>query len=157
VEVMMKKKMNKEPKISTAWLVAITAIAIILFVTISNPKTYEFKNINTTDFVNLYNSSERSIIYIGTPTCSYCQKFEPVLKDIADEYDLDINYYNLANVSDDKEMAKFSAIDSYFTEEEWGTPLVVITDNQKLDTKKLNGYHEKSETVDYFKETGFIK
>lgn len=155
---MPKKKNTKQKKqFSNAWLVGITVILIAAIAIFTNQPTYEFKNITVSDLQNLYNSSERKIVYIGSPTCTYCEQFNPIIKKVANDNNLEVNYLDISLVNTQEKAAAFNKIDKYFTEGQWGTPLVIITNNQKLDDKKINGLTQEADVIKFFKETGFIK
>ena len=145
--------------LNTTWLVIITVIVCVGFsILISNankPIDFEFNNINVAKFTELYKGTEPAIVYIGRPTCSYCEKYNPILKKVAKENDLEVNYLNLDTFAE-KDYNDFVEIDAYL-KTQWGTPLVIVVGNNKIEEAKINGYVEEAATIDYLKSTGFIK
>jgi len=151
------KKSDVKIQISNTWLVVITVVLIAAVAIFTNKPAYKFTDITVSDLQNLYNSSERSIVYVGSPTCTYCEQFNPIIKKVAGENDLVINYLDISLINTEEKAAAFNKIDKYFSEGQWGTPLVIITDNKKLDDRKINGLTQEAEVIKFFKETGFIK
>lgn len=156
-----KKPVSKTTTIkkdNTMWYIIITALACVVlsvFIGGMNKVPYEFTNINTNDLKNLYAKTESSIVYIGRPTCGYCEKYAPILKKVAYKNDLKISYLNLDNLSDD-EKNQLLAMDPYF-KTDWGTPLIVIVGNNKIEEAKITGAQDESTTVEFFKTNKFIK
>ena len=70
----------------------------------ANYDVSSFKAINTDEFIEAYNGSDTTLIYLGRPDCGYCIKFVPVLTEVQKKYNfttlyLDINEVNSSDVS----------------------------------------------------------
>ena len=64
-----------------------------------------FNKLTMDKYLELIKSSEKSIILVARPTCGYCEKFSPILKEAADDMNLTVNYVNTDE----------------FTNEDWNT------------------------------------
>ena len=56
--------------------------------------------INATEYKELLNGEEVSLIYIASPTCGYCAQQEPIMKQLVNEYGITVNYLNISAVTD---------------------------------------------------------
>lgn len=112
-----------------------------------------FNEVNLDQYINLINGTEKSIVLVARPTCSYCELFTPILKQAMEQMDLTINYINTDNFSDD-DWTKFNESLDYLNSEEWGTPLVLIVQNGEAIAEN-NGYVDLETIKSFFKENGF--
>lgn len=112
-----------------------------------------FNEVTLDEYLDLVNGSEKSIVLVARPTCSYCELFTPVLKKAAEDMDLTINYVNTDNFSDD-DWNTFSSSLDYLTNTEWGTPLTLIVQNGD-SVAENNGYVELDSIKEFFKNNGF--
>lgn len=104
-------------------------------------------------------SSVPEIIVIGQESCGYCMMVKPVLLSITDKYDIKINYLNMTelnNMENSQEvLTKFNTSLAYLSEEEWGTPLMlVVKDNEVVG--HYNGYGSEESYINFLKEQGII-
>ena len=83
--------MNEIKKIITILVIAVVAIIGVILLNIATQKENE-KIMN--DYKDLKNSKTEQLIYIGRPTCSYCQQLSPVLEEITDMYQVKYHYLN---------------------------------------------------------------
>ncbi|MCI8569664.1 MAG: hypothetical protein HFJ11_06810 [Bacilli bacterium] len=114
----------------------------------------ELTEINIDKYLEYYQGSENKIILIARPTCSYCQIAEPIIRKIAKEKDLEINYLNTDNFENDDE-AKLVKSDEFFNEG-FGTPLLLIVKDNKI-VDKIDGLTDTAHYTEFFKTYGFIK
>lgn len=110
-------------------------------------------------YKTLISSDTPEIIVIGQTSCSACMMAKPALLSIASEYGVKINYLNLTEVQSSENgselIEEFNTSLSFLTEEEWGTPLmIVVKEKQVIGSSK--GYHSEEDYVDFLKEQGFI-
>lgn len=115
-------------------------------------ETAGFKNISIDKYLELIKKPEKNIILVARPTCGYCEQFTPVLKQAMGDMKLTINYINTDEFSQD-DWTKFTNSLPYL-KEEWGTPLVLITQNGEL-VEKSEGYTELDTIKTFFKNNGF--
>lgn len=113
----------------------------------------DLNEIDIDEYLDLKKGSKASIIYIGRPTCHYCQQMEPIVKNIVYEYGIKVNYLNTDEL-DDEGQADLIESDDYFSEG-YGTPLLlVVKDDEIVDIQE--GYTDKDTTVNFLKDNGFI-
>lgn len=114
-----------------------------------------FNKVSIDEYLNLIKSSDKQIILIARPTCGYCEKFTPILKQAMEDMNLTINYVNTDNFSSD-DWSKFQNSFDYLASNEWGTPLTLIVQNGKI-VDKNNGYIELDAIKEFFTKNGLGK
>lgn len=114
-----------------------------------------FNKVSIDEYLNLIKSSDKQIILIARPTCGYCEKFTPVLKQAMEDMNLTINYVNTDNFSSD-DWSKFQNSFDYLASNEWGTPLTLIVQNGEI-VDKNNGYVELDAIKEFFTKNGLGK
>ena len=98
-------------------------------------------------------ASEARIILLARPTCGYCQIAEPIIENIAYEYNLDINYLNTDNFTDETQTAFVQSDDAF--KEGFGTPyLFIVKDGSIVDA--VDGLTDRAHYVQFFTDNGFI-
>lgn len=55
------------------------------------------------------NSQEKIVLFVGRPSCPYCQRFEPKLRTVAKANNLHVNYLNSEDQSQLAEIQAFRA------------------------------------------------
>lgn len=115
-------------------------------------ETAGFKELSIDDYLSLIEEDEKNIILVARPTCSYCELFTPILKEAADDMNLVINYVNTDEFSSD-DWSKFESSLSYFSEEDWGTPLTLIVQNGEVVADN-GGYVDLDTIKAFFKNNG---
>lgn len=114
-----------------------------------------FNKVSIDEYLNLIKSSDKQIILIARPTCGYCEKFTPILKQAMEDMNLTINYVNTDNFSGD-DWSKFQNSLDYLASNEWGTPLTLIVQNGEI-VDKNNGYVELDAIKEFFTKNGLGK
>ncbi len=112
-----------------------------------------FNEVTLDEYLDLVNGSEKSIVLVARPTCSYCELFTPVLKKAMEDMNLTINYVNTDNFSEE-DWGTFTDSLDYLSTEEWGTPLTLIVQNGD-SVAENNGYVELNSIKEFFKNNGF--
>ena len=97
-------------------------------------KEVELSEIGMSEFTTLLNGEEASIIYLARPGCTYCQRQEPIVKELISEYNLVFHYLNTDNLTSDEMQSIFSIDEELFGEngEEFGTPTTLIVKEGKI-------------------------
>lgn len=116
-------------------------------------ETAGFKELTLDEYLKLIKEDEKNIILVARPTCSYCELFTPILKEAADDMDLEINYVNTDSFTNE-DWTKFNNSLSYLSEEDWGTPLTLIVENEEVIADN-GGYVDLSTIKTFFEENGF--
>lgn len=114
-----------------------------------------FNKVSIDEYLNLIKSSDKQIILIARPTCGYCEKFTPILKQAMEDMNLTINYVNTDNFSSD-DWTKFQSSFDYLASDEWGTPLTLVVQDGKI-VDKSNGYVELDAIKEFFAKNGLGK
>lgn len=114
-----------------------------------------FNKVDIEEFLKLIKNSDKQIILIARPTCGYCEKFTPILKQAMEDMNLTINYVNTDNFSSD-DWTKFQNSFDYLASDEWGTPLTLIVQNGEI-VDKNNGYVELDAIKEFFNKNGLGK
>jgi len=108
------------------------------------------ENVLTFDRIEeITNTSDRVLLYLGRPSCSYCDALNHVFYEIQDEKDFSYVYINTSNI-DEEELSKileFGKID----ENEFGTPTLIVTENGKAIDSQI-GYMEKEEAIKFLEK-----
>ncbi len=118
-----------------------------------SPEDAGFNEVTLDEYLELINRSEKSIILVARPTCSYCELFTPILKQAMEDMNLTINYINTDDFSDD-DWTTFSNSLAYLNSEEWGTPLTLIVQDGEVVAEN-NGYVELDTIKEFFTNNGF--
>ena len=158
-------KFNKK-KILQGVGVALVVLAVLgLAFAVSNTsngssKAFEFVNITIDEYLAKMQESEKSIIYIARPGCSWCQKESPIIKSLGSQYDLTIYYLNTDPFWDSEAQTYSEEGQKFINSSEkyadgWGTPNTIIVQNGEIVDGEFS-YVEKSALKDLFKRNGFI-
>ena len=120
---------------------------------ISESEQADLTSIDIDDYLALKAGSDKAIIYIARPTCSFCQQQEPIMKNIVYEYGITINYLNTDEL-DNEGLTALVQSDDYFSSG-LGTPLTLIVQDDKIVTYK-EGLTSKDDLVSLFQEQELI-
>ena len=112
-----------------------------------------FNKVSLDEYLSLIKKDEKSIVLIARPTCAYCQKFTPILKQAMEDMKLTINYIDTDTLSED-DWSKFTDSLDYLKNNEWGTPTVLIVQNGK-SVAENSGYVELETIKKFFTDNGF--
>lgn len=114
----------------------------------------EYSNRLYTQFEETFGANENNIIYMGRPTCSNCQSFQPKLDRFAEDYDFEYLYINtdeIGNKTIEKILAKAGIKSS-----EFGTPYTIITKNGKVIDKQIGDVAKEENLFTLLQKNGFI-
>lgn len=115
-------------------------------------------SVNMNQLLDLFDSKETQVVYLGRSTCGYCVKFLPVLQQAQKDYGYTTNYLDITTVSDE-EVAKLKDKDNdeKFLEENYGsTPMVILVKGGKMVDTWV-GYSEYDGFAQFLEENGFKK
>lgn len=118
----------------------------------------EYANLSTIDYSKyekILEDGNRSVVVIGQTGCTYCEQAKPILNEIANEYDVTINYLNLTDLSEDESKDLFDSLEYLKKLESVGTPLTLVIKDKKV-VGHLDGAQEKESFVKFFKENKMI-
>ena len=104
-------------------------------------------------FVKKIEKKDSFVLCLSQTTCSHCAEFKPKLKEVAEEYKVELYYMetNLLNEEQTEALKKIVACS--------GTPTTVfITDGEeKLVANRISGDISKEKLIKKLKSNGIIK
>lgn len=123
-----------------------------------------FKQVTATELYEEVKSSNYTVVYIGRPTCSYCVKFLPIMKQAQEEFNFTTLYLDIREVidftnnkiADQTAYDTISAYDSYVSENFGATPMVLVFKDGKYVNGTV-GYQELSTYESFLTESGLTK
>lgn len=161
--VVSAKKTNEIVRmiIVIAILVALIVTTFIIGITFNGNKfLYQkhvgIKDVSISEYLDIIDDNDISIIYIARPTCGFCSKFEPVLTSVLEKYKIGVEYINVDNITTEEEFNSFFNSNEYLKAGEWGTPTLIVFKNKEiLDIN--SGYVDEETLVKFLKENELIK
>ena len=151
--------MKKTDFILLGIVIAIIAVAIIS--TKGNLKEEEIKyplalagevglnEITYDEYEKMVNNGDAFIVIIERTSCGYCQKYMPLVEEVAKEKKIAINYLNTDNMSQE-EVNKLSTTNKYLKRNDWGTPTTLFMLGDRI-VDSIGGYVEK-DSIEKFLE-----
>lgn len=119
--------------------------------------------INYTEYNNLLSKQGKHILTIGQTGCSHCIATKPVLNKIAGDYNIQINYLNLTDMSNSEVNSFTNSLSEIGYDEEefvssgnFGTPLTLIIENGKV-ISYVSGERPTTQFIKAFKKAGIIE
>lgn len=93
------------------------------------------------EYEKMVNNGDAFIVIIERTGCGYCQKYMPLVEEVANEKKIALNYINTDNLSED-EFNKLSTTNKYLKRNEWGTPTTLFMLGDRI-VDSIGGYVEK--------------
>lgn len=123
---------------------------------IVNPEydTSMFEEINASKFIELFNGSEQSLIYIGRPGCGYCVQFLPSLQKAQDEFGYKTYYLDIDTITDE-EYYEISGLNEFLENNFGFTPMVLVVQNGQIAGEGWVGYNEYDAFKTYLESIGY--
>lgn len=109
-----------------------------------------FNEITYSTYLEKIDSNEPFLVVIVKDGCGYCEMYEPILEEVADEYNLPINYINLTNLTEE-EYNDLAQSNTYLKKNQWGTPTTLFMLGDSV-VDSIGGYVEKDKFVEFVKE-----
>lgn len=145
-------------------LLVVVLLVVALFVTMNREVkldielpialegTAGFTEITYTEYEEKMNTEAPFVVIIIQDGCGYCEAYEPVVEEVADEYKLPIYYINMSNLSSE-EYTALGTSNSYFKKNQgkWGTPTTLFMYGDYV-VDYIGGYAEKDTLVSFVKE-----
>lgn len=95
-------------------------------------------------------NNELFMVVIVKDGCGYCEMYEPIVEEVAGEYNLPFYYINLTNLTEE-ESSELSSTNKYLKRNKWGTPTTLFMSGENI-IDSISGYVEKDTFVDFVKE-----
>lgn len=105
----------------------------------NNNSSVNFIELNNTSLEDKINNKEDFTVYIGKPTCQECTEFEPILKNVLDDIDKEIYYYNTDNAREDNEDLMIDLLETLNVKV---VPTIINLNNGSIQDKIVGSYPE---------------
>lgn len=128
-------------------VIVLCIIGVVTFSVIDSKKNEKVYAL----FEEKFNGETNTLVYIGRPTCGYCNLLTPSLEDMKTRYNfeyVDINIDEIDNKSLDKILESLQV-------EELGTPYLAIVSNGKV-VDVQNGYADYDVIFEFLKKNNII-
>lgn len=121
--------------------------------------TSVFKEITIAD-IEKESKGKTIVVWLGIPTCGYCQAYAPLLAEVADDYGITARYVDVAAMTQEDYdiLVTLEGDDEYkgFGASFTGTPFTMIIKNGKV-VGGINGYVETERIESAFEAAGLKK
>ena len=106
------------------------------------------------DYNELISEKEDNVIVIAQTGCSHCENAKPALNSLAKEYDIEINWFNISDLSEDERNEFRKSLD--ILNSDFGTPLIMVVNDKKV-VSSTQGFEDKEQMVTFLKNNKIIK
>lgn len=111
-----------------------------------------FTEVSVEEYLTIYEGADSQLVFVGKPSCPYCEIVQPILENLAYQYDLTIYYVNIDNFSGDDQV-NFVQSNDYF--KNFGTPTLLIVSNSEI-VETLEGLTDTESYTSFLQTNGFI-
>lgn len=142
--------MNENKKLLAVLGIIVVIVGAIIISSVMGGKQQE-KTLNEID--KLMSSKTEQVVYLGRPTCTYCQQFTPIMEELSDSYKYGYYYLNTDELSSSnlEKVLKKLGIDS----SSFGTPtLAVVKDGKQVALQ--TGYTDREGLFKFLQEHSVI-
>lgn len=96
---------------------------------------------------------EKKFVFLGSEYCGWCNYQKPILKYLVYKYDVEINYLNVGEMTEDE----FNTLSSLHEDlASFGTPTFLVLENGKITTVDSGARGTKA-MISLLTQAGFIK
>ena len=149
-------------------LVALVGIVLIIALVLTGKKEPKFNielpialegeagftEMTYSEYAEKLNVEKPFVVVIKRDGCGYCEMYDPIVTEVANEYGLPIRYINMSNLTQE-EYNKLGKSNSYLRKEQWGTPTTLFMYGEHV-VDSIGGYVEKDTLVEFVKENFVI-
>ena len=114
-----------------------------------------FTEITYSEYETKVEEGNPFLVIIVRDGCGYCEMYEPIVEEVANEYKLPIYYINLTHLTTE-ETESLSTTNTYLKRNEWGTPTTLFMYGTHV-VDSISGYVEKDAFVEFVKENFVIE
>lgn len=116
--------------------------------------TAGFTELTYAEYDEKLNTEAPFLLVIVNDGCGYCDAYKPIVEEVANEYNLPINYINLAHLSvEERQQLATSAV--WLKKNQWGTPTTLFFYGDTV-VDSITQYVEKDKLVAFVKENFVI-
>lgn len=123
-------------------------------------ETKTVTEVTMSDYRSLLASADISLIYVASPTCGYCAQQLPIMEELVNKYDFEVNYLNTATLSNEEVNELYSIYgavqESVYEVDGLRTPTMLLVQDGKLIDMKLGGT-ELSELVSWLQQYTIVE
>jgi predicted bacteriocin transport accessory protein len=142
---------NKVRVILGIGIILLIVLFFVHFVSSKDDKEY-FISLSYEELLEKLENKESFLLCVSSTTCSHCASFKPKLKEVAEDYEVEIYYtdINLYSEEDNENFRNTYKID--------GTPTTLIFKDGKEESvmSRLEGDVSKSKVINVLDKYGFI-
>lgn len=110
-----------------------------------------FTEITYNEYKEKVYNKELFLLVIVKEGCGYCEMYEPIVEEVANEYKFPSYYINLTNLSEE-DIEELANTNKYLKKNvRWGTPTTLFMYGENV-IDSISGYVEKDTFVDFVKE-----
>lgn len=131
-------------------LIGIAVLFIVAIIVISFTGGNDSEEVYN-KFDSAFNGTNNTLVYIGRPTCPYCNFLEPNLLDMKERYEFDYVYIN----TDEMNNTYMNKIMTQLNLTELGTPYLAIVSNGKVVATQ-DGYADYNITFEFLQKNKII-
>ncbi len=118
---------------------------------ISEEEQKELESIDIDRYLEIKEQEEPSVIYIARPTCEFCRIQDPIIKNIAYQYDATFYYLNTDEMSAEDSISFTNSSEKF--KDGFGTPCTIVVEDDEV-VAKAEGVIEREELVEFLKKNG---
>lgn len=131
--------------------ILIVLFAVFLFAGCTSGSKGTFQEIDYRELKDMISEKDTFVLFIMRTGCSHCEEYEPTLKKVINDNELEVFYINLAKLGKANEAALTKKTDLD------GTPTLIYVEKGVFKTdNSLVGTTTYENTEDFFKEVNFI-
>lgn len=159
-----KKSFSLTSKQKDIILVLLVVVLLVVGLVLTSPKKEKldielpvaltgetgFTEITYNQYMEKVNNNELFLVVIVRDGCGYCEMYEPIVEEVANEYKLPLYFINLTNLTDE-ERDELSSTNKYLKRNKWGTPTTLFMYGENI-VDSISGYVEKDDFVSFVKE-----
>lgn len=146
----MRKSKESKKMMNILWF----SLAFIVMTVLMTVSSYIAADQIIKDLDKALASPTNKLIYIGRPTCSYCQQIDPILTALEDEYGFDHFYLNTDKIT--AKQLDAALVKLGIDKNNYGTPYFVIAkDGKKID--ELIGFVYEKGLFDFLQKNSIIE
>lgn len=131
----------------------VLVITLVVTVLVIIVRKRDYDEISYDEFQTMISEKSDFVLVIGSSTCTHCKEYHETMGRVIREYQLDIKYIDVHNLSNEQKN-KFKTIINYS-----GTPTTVFIKNgeEKSTYNRIDGAKSYDKIIEKFKKNGIIK
>lgn len=160
----VKKSFSLTSKQKDIILVLLVVVLLIVGLVLTTPKKEKldielpvalsgetgFTEITYEQYKEKVANNDLFLVVIVRDGCGYCEMYEPIVEEVANEYKLPVYFINLTNLSSE-DVDDLSSTNKYLKKNKWGTPTTLFMYGENI-VDSISGYVEKDSFVSFVKE-----